>query len=323
MSKLKAAFYWCASCGGCEEAIVDVNEDLLKVIEALDIVFWPVALDVKVPDLEKIDDIGVSFINGAVRNDDQEHVVKLLRKKSRLLVAFGTCACFGGVAGGLGNLSSKEVMLSRVFIGTPSTQNPEAILPAAETVIEGGKLTLPDLYDSARAINQVVEVDYYLPGCSVPREIVMHAINSILEGKLPAKGTYLIPSQANLCEVCERKETLPGKMQLDLEEMKRPHEMIIDTEKCFLAQGLICMGMATNAGCGWDKTGRCIRVNIPCRGCFGPTEKNPDQGIATLSALSSMFSTTDTERINRLVDSIVDPEGTMYRYTLISSKEGL
>ena len=81
MSKPKIALYWCASCGGCEEAIVDLAEDLLTVVEAVDIVFWPAALDFKKSDVESLPDgdITVSFINGAVRTEEQEEMAKLLR----------------------------------------------------------------------------------------------------------------------------------------------------------------------------------------------------------------------------------------------------
>ncbi|HJW75296.1 MAG TPA: oxidoreductase, partial [Thermoleophilia bacterium] len=54
MTKPKVAFYWCASCGGCEEAVVDLAEDVLTVVDAVDIVFWPVALDFKVSDVEAL-----------------------------------------------------------------------------------------------------------------------------------------------------------------------------------------------------------------------------------------------------------------------------
>jgi F420-non-reducing hydrogenase small subunit len=80
--KTKVAFYWCASCGGCEEAVLDLAEDLLKVLDAVDIVFWPVALDFKEKDVEAMDDgsIVVSFINGAVRTSDQLKMARLLRR---------------------------------------------------------------------------------------------------------------------------------------------------------------------------------------------------------------------------------------------------
>ncbi len=85
MDKPKVAFYWCASCGGCEEAVVDLAEDILGVLEAVQILFWPVALDFKRKDVERISngEILVSFINGAVRTSEQEEMVKLLRKNSK------------------------------------------------------------------------------------------------------------------------------------------------------------------------------------------------------------------------------------------------
>ena len=84
MSKPKVAFYWCASCGGCEEAVVDLGEDILKVVEAVDILFWPVALDFKRKDVEALQDgeLAATFINGAVRSTEQEEMTELLRKKS-------------------------------------------------------------------------------------------------------------------------------------------------------------------------------------------------------------------------------------------------
>jgi F420-non-reducing hydrogenase small subunit len=83
MSKPKIAFYWCASCGGCEEAVVDLNEAILDVLAAVDIVFWPVALDFKRKDVEAHPDgsIAVSFINGAVRSSEQFEMAELLRRK--------------------------------------------------------------------------------------------------------------------------------------------------------------------------------------------------------------------------------------------------
>jgi len=84
MAKPKVAFYWNASCGGCEEAVVDLAEDILTVTDAVDIVFWPVAFDFKKKDVEALQDneIAVSFINGAIRTSEQEEMVNLLRKNT-------------------------------------------------------------------------------------------------------------------------------------------------------------------------------------------------------------------------------------------------
>ncbi len=107
LAKPKIAFYWCASCGGCEEAIVDLAENILKVVEAVEFVLWPVAMDFKIKDVEALKDgeIAVSFINGGIRTGEQEHIAKLLRKKSGLVVAYGACAHLGGIPG-LANFST-------------------------------------------------------------------------------------------------------------------------------------------------------------------------------------------------------------------------
>ena len=83
--KLKFAFYWAASCGGCEVAVLDVDEAILNVVALADIVFWPVAIDIKYKDVEAMPDksIDVCFFNGAVRNSEQEHLAKMLRQKAK------------------------------------------------------------------------------------------------------------------------------------------------------------------------------------------------------------------------------------------------
>ena len=128
MAKPKVAFYWCASCGGCEEAVVDLAEDILAVVDAIDIVLWPVALDSKLKDIEAMKDgeIAVSFINGAVRTEEQEEWVKLLRKKSGLVVAFGSCAHIGGIPG-LANLWDRKSIFEHVYKTRPSNNNPKEL----------------------------------------------------------------------------------------------------------------------------------------------------------------------------------------------------
>lgn len=311
--KPKVAFYWCASCGGCEEAVVDLAEDILKVTEAVDIVFWPVALDFKKKDVEAMEDgsIAVSFINGAVRLSEQEEMVKLLRKKSGLVVAFGSCSHLGGIPG-LGNFWNKEKIFEYAYHKSPSTDNPEKTVPLEKYNLEGKELTLPSFYDTVYTLDQVIDVDYYLPGCAPPKDLIVNAVMAILEGKLPPKGAVLSPNKS-LCDECDRNDTKPEKMEI--KEIKRPWEVHLDPEVCFLAQGVICMGPATRGGCGQ----RCIIGNMPCRGCFGPTDQVFDQGAKFLAALASILETDDEKEIEKLVDTIVDPAGTFYRFSLPAS----
>ena len=97
--KPKIGFYWCASCGGCEEAVVDLAEDILSVVEAVDIIFWPVAMDFKKKHVEAMPDksIVATLLNGAIRTSEQEEMAHLLRRKSQYLIAYGACAHLGGI----------------------------------------------------------------------------------------------------------------------------------------------------------------------------------------------------------------------------------
>lgn len=318
MAKPKVAFYWNASCGGCEEAVIDLNEDILKVVEAVDIVFWPVALDFKKKDVEAMGDgeIAVSFINGAIRTEEQEEMVKLLRKKSGLIVAFGSCAHLGGIPG-LANFWDRETIFTRVYKTVPSTANPNGIVPQQKTNVPEGELTLPEFYDTVKTLDQTIDVDYYLPGCAPPPDSIMNAVTAILEGKLPEKGAVLAPEKS-LCDTCPRGENKPEK--LSIKEIKRPYEIIPDPEKCFLEEGIICLGPVTRSGCGE----RCINANMPCRGCFGPTKEVVDQGAKGLSAIASILGVDDEEKMTeedtkKLIDQIVDPAGLFYMYSLASS----
>ena len=318
MAKPKVAFYWCASCGGCEETVVDLNEDILKVADAVDIVLWPVALDFKKKDVEALGDgeIAVSFINGSVRLEEQEEMVKLLRQKSGLVVAFGACAHLGGIPG-LANFCSREEIFQWAYKEAPTVDNPQGIIPQEKVAINGGELSLPEFYDTVKTLDQTIPVDYYLPGCPPPSDSVMNAVNAILTGQLPDKGAVLAPEKA-LCDTCPRKETKPEKISIT--EVKRPWQIKIDPEKCFLVQGLFCYGPATRSGCGET----CINANMPCRGCFGPVDGVVDQGAKGISMFASILGIDSEhklsqEDVNNLVNQIADPGGTFYRFSLASS----
>lgn len=312
--KPKVAFYWCAACGGCEETVVDLEEKILDVVAAVDIVFWPVALDFKRKDVESMADgsILVTFLNGAIRSTEQEEMAHLLRKKSKILIAFGACSQLGGIPG-LANLWDKEKLLTAVYREAPSTVNPEGMSPQASHAHNSKEnVTLPVLFDTVKTLDQTVSVDYYVPGCPPTPKILLQAVQTLLSGKLPEKGTVLAPDTA-LCEECPRKDTRPEK--LAVKEWKRPHEILIDPEKCLLTQGLLCLGSATRGGCD----ALCTKGNMPCSGCFGPTSRVRDFGGKALSALASVVDSNDEAEIDRILSEIPDPVGTLYRYSLPAS----
>ncbi|RLF59389.1 MAG: oxidoreductase [Thermoplasmata archaeon] len=311
--KPKFAFYWAASCGGCEIAVLDIDEKILDVANNAEILFWPVAMDFKYKDVEAMKDnyIDVCFFNGAIRTSEQEYLAKLLRKKSKALVAFGSCAINGGIPG-LANVSNKKEIFETAYIDNPSTENPDKIVPKTNSKVKEGSLTLPEFYDTVKSLDQTVKVDYYLPGCPPPTKLIINAITAIFENKLPENGSVLAPLKS-VCDECAREKT-----EKKITDIKRVYEMEnIDPKICLLEQGIICLGPATRGGCG----ALCLDANMPCTGCGGPTPNSLDQGAKMISALASVIGIEHEEEmseqeINDLIDKIIDPIGTFYKYGL-------
>ncbi len=313
MPKPKIAFYWCASCGGCEEAIVDLAEDILGVLDALDIVFWPCAMDFKRSDVDAIPDGGIvaTFLNGAIRTSEQEEMARLLRRKSQYLIAYGSCAHTGGVPG-LANQFSREEIMKWVFEDGPSNANEAKVRPQTQWTEKGCEVHLPELRHVVRSLDQVVPVDYYLPGCPPTPKLTKAAVGALLEGRLPPKGSVLAPDIA-LCDECPRKASKP--VNTSFTEFKRPHQKLMDPNLCFLAQGVVCMGPATRGGC----EALCISGHMPCTGCFGGTSRVRDQGAKILSSLCANIAPKEEEEIDQVLEGIPDPVGTFYRYGLARS----
>jgi F420-non-reducing hydrogenase small subunit len=312
-AKPKVAFYWCASCGGCEESVVDLAEELLTVAGAVDIVFWPVAMDFKRKDLEAMadGDIAASLVNGAVRTSEQEEMARLIRRKSRVLIAYGACAHLGGIPS-LANQFERERILKYVYEESPTVVNGDQARPATRFEDNGRVATLPQLHNVVRALDQVVEVDYYVPGCPPTPKLLGQALGALLSGALPPKGAVLAPD-ISLCDQCPRKDSKPSDVAYA--EFKRPHRVAVDPQRCFLAQGLLCMGPATRGGC----EALCVGGNMPCTGCFGPTSRVKDQGAKILSSIASSVAAKEDREIQRILAGIPDPVGTFYRYGLAKS----
>ena len=187
--KPKIALYWCSSCGGCEESVIDLSEGLLDLSKRVDIVFWPVALDSRRKDLEALDndELDLSLINGALRLSEHVQMARLLRRKSKVIVAHGTCAHLGGIVG-LGNFNGGRDLLVRSFVEVPTVKNPLGILPGGYMEDSENMPYLSGLLDRVMALDQIVKVDYYIPGCPPPPELVSKAVGALLEAGLPEKG---------------------------------------------------------------------------------------------------------------------------------------
>jgi len=311
--KIKLALYWAATCGGCDIATLAIGDKILKLAQVADIVFWPVAMDVKYSDVEKMPDksIDACLFNGSIRNSENEHMAQLLRAKSKIMIAYGSCS-YEGCIPGLANLFDRRMIFERVYLETQSTDNPEKVYPQSKVQVPEGELEIPEFYDTVKTLAQTVDVDYFVPGCPPEEKTTWLAIEALIEGKLPPKGTVISHAVKAVCDECPRV-----KKEKKVIRFYRPYEIIPEPETCLFEQGIICMGPATRGGCGAP----CIQANMPCTGCYGPVEPGADQGAKMVSAIASILGRENEKDLSeadveKLMDQIKDPVGTFYRFSL-------
>ena len=314
--KPKFAMYWAASCGGCEIAVLNTHETILDLDANFDVVFWPVAMDAKYKDVDAMEDgsILLTLFNGGIRNDENEHIAKLLRKKSKILVSFGSCASEGCIPG-LANLSPVGEIVHTAF-NTITTDNPHEIYPRMSFDVPEGELHIPRLANILCPLDQVVDVDYYMPGCppeshqiAAVVELVIKALRG--EAELPPKGTVIGAGNSTVCDECPRARNVKF-----IKEFKRIQDVApLDPTLCILEQGIPCNGPATRSGC----QARCPQVGAQCIGCYGPAEGVIDYGARLITAFASVIDANEPKEIEAILDGIPDSTGQMYRFNLAGS----
>jgi F420-non-reducing hydrogenase small subunit len=315
-NKPKFAMYWAASCGGCEIAVLNTHEKILDVDANFDVVFWPVAMDAKYKDVEAMQDgsILLTLFNGGIRNDENEHIAKLLRQKSKILVAFGSCACEGCIPG-LANLSPVGEIVHTAY-NTITTDNPHQIYPRTTFDVPEGELHIPTLSAMLRPLDQVVDVDYYMPGCPPESHQIAAVIDLVVkvvrgEAELPPKGTVIGVGNSTVCDECPRARNI--KL---IKAFRRIQDIApVDPTLCILEQGVPCNGPATRSGCN----ARCPQAGAQCIGCYGPAEGVMDYGARLITAFASVVDANTPEDIDRILDGIPDPTGQVYRFSLAGS----
>ena len=321
--KPKFAMYWAASCGGCEIAVLNTHEKILDVDANFEVVFWPLAMDAKYKDVEAMEDgsILLTLWNGSIRNEENEDMAHLLRRKSKILVAFGSCATEGCIPG-LANLVPAGEIFETAY-HTVSTDNPEGIHPQPFTQAPEGELHIPALKPVIRTLSQVVDVDYSMPGCPPEsRQIaaVIDLVIQVVQGRvgadgrppeLPPKGSVIGAGNSTVCDECPRNRNVKT-----IQAFRRIQDVApLDPGLCILEQGVPCNGPATRSGCD----ARCPRVGAQCIGCYGPAEGVLDYGARLITSFASVIDATEPEEIEAILDGIPDPTGQFYRFNLADS----
>jgi F420-non-reducing hydrogenase small subunit len=212
----------------------------------------------------------------------------------------------------LANFTTKQGILERAYFTSESTDNPDKVLPKTHVKVPEGELEIPELFESVFALDQVVDVDYYVPGCPPNPERIWEVLTAVVSGgPLPPKGSVIGAGAKALCDTCERKKSGEKK----LTSFKRIALTAPDAENCFLDQGLLCLGPVTRDGCGHQ----CVKAsNMPCRGCYGLPPDISDQGAKMIGALGSLIDSKDPAEIARIVGELPDQAGYYYRFSAAS-----
>lgn len=275
---VRIAEEWFAICAGCEVTILDIGEPLVDLLPKLEFVHMPVLMDHKLygqkGEKKKMEipaaDIGI--LTGAIRNEENKELAKEMREKCKTLIALGSCACYGGIPA-LANQFKVDEIYEKVYRGLKTTDS--AATPQTD---------IPPLTDRVYAVDEVVKVDIYIPGCPTSPDIVADALTSLLEGK-----PFSLPERS-VCDDCPTKREKKADISL-----RRPLESIIppdqklEESRCFMELGFLCLGPVTKSGCGGhEKTPRCIKGLMTCRGCFGPIRKDANPMVEMMGALSSI-----------------------------------
>lgn len=319
--KPKLSMYWASSCGGCEIALVNLHEKILDIDRNYDFVFCPCLLDTKKQDVEALRDreIAITFFNGAIRTSENGEMARLMRTKSEVLVAFGSCSSWGCIPA-LSNLHSRNEHFRTNFQDSPSLDNAAGTVPRTRTIVPEGELELPEFFETVKTLAQVVDVDYFIPGCPPEPHQIWSVIEAVIQSKpLPPRGSVLGGGTASACDECKRE-----KSDKKIPRFYRTFEVVPDTNRCLLEQGIVCMGIATRNGCG----ALCPMVNFPCTGCYGAPEGVAGQGAKMLAALGSILDLGEykgmteqevVERADAALAGIPDMAGTFYKYSLAGS----
>lgn len=309
--KPKLAIYWAASCGGCEVALLNLDLALLEITGIFDFVFCPCLLDTKRTDVEAMADgsLFLTLLNGAIRTQDNLEMAQLLRRKSQLLVAFGSCAEAGGIPA-LANQSTASALLARV--NGPALP---PVLPQTASQLLEPELAVSPLLNRVYGAGEVVTVDYIIPGCPPEPEQLLAVLRTLAAaGPLPEQGSLLGCTGRAVCDECPLE-----KRQLSAPRLLRTCAALPEPGWCLLEQGYVCVGVATRGGCG----ARCPTVNMPCTGCYGTLDPDSDPAAAVLSAIATSVTPQNAAlqddgavvaSCRDALAAVADPLGTFCRY---------
>ena len=230
---MKVSIVSLTCCAGCVSSFLNAGEALLEILSGdFEVIYSPTFVDLK-----EVPTVDLAIVEGGVRTKEDESFIREVRAKSRIVVALGICATHGGVTS-LGDLFSLKKILEKEYSLADSSK-------------------LPELEDLMHPICDIVDVDYYIPGCPPMPFLIVHTLKSIVSGKQPTRHESVV------CTECHRRI-----VAAKLDHLYGIYEKEADPQLCLVSQGFVCLGSLTREGCGAP----CPRAGFTCFGCRGPPD---------------------------------------------------
>ena len=170
---MKVGFYKLTSCAGCQINFLDLEEEIPTLLNFFDMIHFPMAKSGDAPQEKNFD---IAFVEGAVSTAEEIREIKRIREESRVLIAFGDCACNGGVN------AMKNFMI--------------------EGKAEGMVYEKPSALSSMKVcgIGEYVPVELYLKGCPPPKAEILEVLTSAIIGRKPFVQTWSVCMECKLLE---------------------------------------------------------------------------------------------------------------------------
>ena len=159
-----------ASCDGCQLSLLDCEEEILSVADAIDIAWFPEASSAMRPG-----PYDLSLVEGSISAPEHIELINKIRAQSRRLVTIGACATSGGIQA-LRNFANADEYAAYVY---PSPQ----FLSTLAT---------------STAIAEHVRVDFELRGCPINKQQLLEVINAFVNDRRPAVAAH------SVCMECKR-----------------------------------------------------------------------------------------------------------------------
>ena len=167
MDKTRIATVWLDGCSGCHMSFLDMDERLLAIADRIGLVYSPL-VDTK----EFPENVDLTIVEGAVSSEEDLHKIRLVRSRTKLLMALGDCAVTSNVPG-MRNYFSRDAILRRAYVENVTAN------PGVPTEV------IPALLPKSKPIHEYVKVDIFVPGCPPNAEIIFSAVAALLEGRKP------------------------------------------------------------------------------------------------------------------------------------------